>query len=174
MTVWALLGWAVTIGSTAALLGVLGWMIVRRRSTAGDFDSSSGFSLERYRPMERLLSPEDFRFVQRAPGYRPEVGARWKRERRRLFRLYLSELKRDFQRLHTEARVMVAESGADSAPLVGVLMRQQVIFLAATLGLEFRLALDWAGIGAVDARPLIELIESMRLDLARQTAPYGA
>ena len=37
---------------------------------------------------------------------------------------------------------MVAQSGADSAGLVEVLMKQQIIFLMATTALEFRLALQ--------------------------------
>jgi len=102
------------------------------------------------------------------------MGARWKRERRRVFRLYLTDLKHDFWRLHAEARTLVAHSGADSSELVTVLMRQLWIFMRATTGLEMRLALQWAGIGKIDAAPLIELLEAMRADLAHRTALHPA
>ena len=116
----------------------------------------------------------DLAFLQAQPGYRAEMGARWKRERRRLFRLYLQELKSDFRRLHAQAREMVAQSGAESAGLVEVLMKQQMIFLRATAALEFRLALQAMGIGKVDVAPFMQLIEAMRVDLAQRTAPLTA
>ena len=50
------------------------------------------FSLERYQPMGRLLGDEDLLFLKSQPGYRSELGSRWERERRRIFRLYLTEL----------------------------------------------------------------------------------
>ncbi len=99
------------------------------------------------------------------------MGARWKRERRRIFRLYLAELKADFRRLHAQARELVAGSGADAAPLVEVLVKQQLTFATAIAALEFRLALQWIGIGHVDIAPLIQMVEAMRVDLAQRTAP---
>jgi len=124
--------------------------------------------------MASLLAGDDLVFLQAQPGYRAEMGARWKRERRRLFRLYLGELKSDFRRLHEQARELVAQSGAESAELVEVLMKQQVMFLRATTALEIRLALQSMGIGKVDVAPFMRLIEAMRVDLAQRTAPLAA
>jgi hypothetical protein len=175
MTVWAAAGWVVTDGSILVLSAAIAWIWSQRRGKqAGDFGQSGGFPISRYQPMEHLLSGEDFAFLASQPGYRPEIGARWKRERRRIFRLYLDELKRDFRRLHAEARLMAASAGAESAELVGILMRQQVAFWRAMAVLEVRLALRAAGIGKVDVRPLMELLEAMRVDLARFSAPQAA
>lgn len=175
MTVWVAAGWVVTVGSLVVLCATIAWFWSQRRGKqAGDFGQSSGFSMSRYQPMEHLLSAEDFAFLASQSGYRPEIGARWRRERRRIFRLYLDELKRDFRRLHAEARAMAANADADSAELVEILMRQQVAFWRAVAGLELRLALRAAGIGKVDVRPLIELLEAMRVDLARFSAPQAA
>ena len=124
--------------------------------------------------MATLLADDDLVFLQAQPGYRAAMGARWKRERRRLFRRYLYELKNDFRRLHRQAREMVAQSGVDSAGLVEVLMKQQMVFLRATSALEFRLALLALGIGKVDVVPLMQLIEAMRVDLAQRTAALTA
>jgi hypothetical protein len=133
-----------------------------------------GFSLARYEPMARLLGEEDFLFLASQPGYRPEIGAKWRRERRRIFRLYLAELAQDFQRLHREARAVVADSREEYSELVGVLMRQQLTFWLAMLGIELRLWLDRTGVHKVDARRLVESIEAMRLDLARFAGPIPA
>ena len=175
MNIIAPLAWVITVGSLTGLLWVLTRMILRqrRRSVTLVSEETFDFSLERYQPMGRLLTEEDLGFLRSQPGYRPEMGRRWKRERRRIFRLYLAELKADFRRLHAQARELVASSGADSEGLVGALMKQQVTFLVASRALEFRLALQWIGIGRVDVTPLIALIEAMRADLAQRTAPHA-
>jgi hypothetical protein len=172
MTFGLVLAWVVTVGSLAGLLWWLTRLAQRRRhSTAWlEGDASANFSLDRYQPMAALLADDDLAFLKAQPGYRTAMGARWERERRRLFRLYLHELKSDFRRLHTQAREMVAQSGAESAGLVEVLMKQQMIFLRATTALEFRLALQAMGIGKVDVGPFMQLIEAMRVDLAQRTA----
>jgi hypothetical protein len=176
MTFGLVLAWAITVGTLAGLLWWLTRMALRRRQAtawpAGD--ASADFSLDRYQAMAGLLSEDDLVFLQAQPGYRKEMGARWERERRRIFRLYLRELKNDFQRLHARARELAAHSGAESAGVVEVLMKQHVIFLRATAGLEIRLALQAMGIGKVDVAPLMQLIEQMRADLTQRTAPLTA
>ena len=168
------LAWVVTVGSLILLLWVLTRMLLRRRSFATlDSDETDGFSLDRYQPMERLMTEEDLVFLKSQPGYRAEIGDRWKREGRQIFRLYLGELKTDFRRLHAHTRELVAASGADSSALAEVLMKQQVTFLMATTALEFRLALHWIGVGQVDITPLTELLEVMRVELAQRTAPHA-
>ena len=124
--------------------------------------------------MAGLLADDDLVFLKAQPGYCAAMGAQWKRERRRIFRLYLRELKNDFRLLHLQARELVAQSGADSAGLVEVLMKQHMIFLRATTALEFRLALQAMGIGKVDVAPFMQLIEAMRADLAQRMAPLIA
>ena len=168
------LAWVITVGSLAGLVWVLTRMILRRRRNSATLGSDeAGFSLDRYQPMGRLMAEEDLVFLKSQPGYRAEMGVRWKRERRRIFRIYLAELKADFRRLHAHARELVASSGADSAGLVEVLMKQQFTFLMATTALEIRLALQGIGVGKVDITPLIELIEAMRVDLAQRSAPHA-
>ena len=117
MTFGVMFAWVITVGSLAGLLWWLTRMALRRRHTAAwpDGDVSPNFSLDRYQPMGRLLDEEDLVFLKSQPGYRAEMGVRWRRERRRIFRLYLDELKDDFRRLHAQARELVAQSGADSA-----------------------------------------------------------
>jgi hypothetical protein len=176
MTFGLILAWVITVGSLAGLLWWLTRLAQRRRYSPAwlDGDASADFSLDRYQPMAGLLADDDLVFLQAQPGYRAAMGARWKRERRRLFRLYLQELKSDFRRLHAQAREIVAQSGAESAALVEVLMKQQMMFLRATMALECRLALQVMGIGKVDVAPFMQLIEAMRVDLAQRTTPLTA
>ncbi len=167
----------ITGGSVALLLAALASMRWRAYRTGTDSEpegESGGFSLARYEPMGRLLSEEDFLFLAAQPGYRPEIGARLRGERRRIFRRYLRELARDFHRLHAEARRMVANSTAEHSELVGMLLRQQVTFWRGLVAIEVRLALGGVGLGKVDVRGLVEAIEGMRLELARFSAPASA
>jgi hypothetical protein len=176
MTFDLVLAWVITVGSLAGLLWWLTRLAQRRRhSTAWpDSDTSANFSLDRFQPMAGLLDDADLVFLKEQPGYRAEIGARWKRERRRLFRLYLSELKSDFRRLHEQAREMVAQSGAESAGLVEILMKQQMMFLRATTALELRLVLHGMGIGRVDVAAFMQIMERMRVDLAQRMQPLTA
>jgi hypothetical protein len=176
MTFGVVLAWAITVGSLVGLLWWLARMALRRRDATAwpEGVAPPTFSLDRYQPMAGLLADDDLEFLKAQPGYRAEMGARWKRERRRIFRLYLHELKNDFRRLHMQAREMVAQSGADSADLVTVLMKQQTTFWRVTKALEIRLALASTGIAKVDVAPLMQLLEAMRADLAQRTAPLTA
>jgi hypothetical protein len=176
MTFGIALAWIVTIGSLAGLLWALTRIALHRRRVVAwqDRDDSATFSLDRYEPMSRLLAEEDFLFLKSHPGYRPEMGARWKRERRQVLRMYLNDLKDDFRRLHAQARKLAAHSDVDSGDLVKVLMKQQVTFLWTTSYLELRLALEPLGMGKADVVRFIELIEAMRADLAQRTSPLPA
>jgi hypothetical protein len=176
MTITAGLGWIVTFGSLIGLFWLLARLkLSRNRVGAPLSGGSSEFSLARYQPMARLLAEdEDLKFLKLQPGYRPEIGARWQRERRRIFRSYLKELKADFGRLHAQARELVADSDAASAGLMAILMKQQVTFMRATMALECRLVLQRVGWAKPDVTALLELIDGMRADLAQRTSPLPA
>ena len=125
------------------------------------------FSRARYEPMARLMSDEDLAFLKAQPGFRPEIGKKFIRERRRIFRLYLQELARDFHRLHAHAREIVANLPADHAPLVGMLMRQQVRFWYELTAVELKLSLDLVGAGSFDARGLVDAVANMHIEISR-------
>ena len=177
MANWVVIGSIVTGTSVASLLLVLAAMLFRAyRGAPGAGVNSEGldsdqFSVARYEPMGKLLAEEDFLFLAAQPGYRPEIGAKLRRERRRIFRLYLRELSHDFHRLHAEARRMVSGSTADQSELVSLLLRQQLAFWRAMASIEVRLV--FGRLSAVDAPGLIESIEAMRVALARLSVPVA-
>lgn len=127
------------------------------------------FSPARYEPMARLMSDEDLRFLKAQPGFSPEIGKKFKRERRRIFRLYLQSLAGDFHRLHARARAVVASLPAENSILVGILLRQQVRFWYELAAVEMHLSLSWTG--ALDPRPLLEAVGAMHAELSRLSAP---
>lgn len=125
------------------------------------------FSADRYEPMARLMNGEDLLFLKSQPGFRPELGKKFCRERRRIFRLYLQELAADFHRLHAHARLMVASMPADHSHLVGMLIRQQVRFWYEMAAIEMRLSLHWMEAGSIHARSLIDAVATMHLEINR-------
>jgi hypothetical protein len=131
------------------------------------------FSLDRYEPMARLLSEEDLHFVKAQAGYTPEIGRKFSRERRRIFRLYLVELSQDFQRLHAHARVIAASLPAENASLVGTLMHQQLRFRYQMVALDLKLRFAWAGL-SVDVSGLVNAVAAMQAQVSRISAPSAA
>ena len=123
------------------------------------------FSLARYHVMARLTSNEDFQFLAAQPGYRKPTGARLRRERRRIFRMYLRSLTLDFRALHAAARELVADAPEEHAELVGVLLRCQVVFWWRITLVELRLLMP-AALPQLDIGPLIQPMEAIRLRTA--------
>lgn len=165
--------------STAALL-VLLFRKLASPSRLLDFnpDWLRHFSVARYRPMERLLSEEDYEFLATQRGYDPSIGKRLRSERRRIFRGYLRSLKKDFGRLEAALRLFVVNAAEDRPDLAKALLKQRLAFTVGVLAVECRLILHGLGIGTVDVRTLLDSLDSMRtqigqLALARQPSPVA-
>ena len=179
MVVWQIAASAVSGAAALGMGSMVGRRLLRYRNpkTGQDAGDSVQTSLDRFRPMARLLNPEDLRFLASRPGYRPEMGARLRDSRRRIFRMYLAEISSEFQRLHAAARRMAAEAPEQHADLVPLLLRQQVVFWRSLAVIEVRLALSWAGLAPADASALLEIVEQLQRALAAGAlvqAPGGA
>jgi hypothetical protein len=124
------------------------------------------FRVERYRPMERLLSDEDGSFLSAQRGFEPAMLRKLRAERRRIFRLYLRGLVRDFSRLDAIGRQLVASASEDRSDLAATLLRQRVAFTGNLLAVELSLALNAAGIGHVDVRALVQNLALLKSRLA--------
>lgn len=127
-----------------------------------DPDWLENYSVARYRPLERLLSDEDFRFLTAQPGYRPEIARRLRAERRSIFRAYLANLVSDFNRLHAYAKAAVVSASSDEPQLAASLIRLQVTFYFAIGAVHCRLALHALGIGHVPVSELLRSVDLMR------------
>jgi hypothetical protein len=176
MTEWITLGTIATAALTIVTLGCVMWARLNGHRRAARAAQSTGFTLSgctlaRYEPMTRLLTGEDLEFLRQHGSCGPKLAARWKRSRRRIFRMYLSDLAADFQGLHAEARALLAEAPEQYSDLAGVLLRQQVTFWRVMAGIELRLALSWMGLGRIDARRLMDALAVMQREIARLTPP---
>ncbi len=149
------------------------------RRLASRFDAKSctaewldRFSLKSYAPMERLLDRGDLAFLASQPGYRPGIGKRLMAERRKIFRVYLRMLVRDFNQLIGIGKLMVVYSNRDQQEFARSLGRQQVKFYAQVCSLHLQLALYPVGWTVVDARGLLAALGDMRSRI-QQLAPAG-
>jgi len=160
------------IGVMLLGLGILLWVRLNgyRRSSARGTAAAGEFSPARFDPMTRLLGDEDLEFLRQFSNCKPELAKQWERERRQIFRLYLREAATEFQRLHAAARLLAANAPEEHADLVGKLMRQQVTFWSTLAKIELRLALGelplgGLGLGKIDVRKIVALIEAMQADV---------
>jgi hypothetical protein len=131
-------------------------------------------SLEKYRPMERLLQEQDFRFLAAQPGFSPRLGRRFRTERRRIFRGYLRNLRKDFGRVSLAFRVLIVHSVEDRGDLAQSLMRLRVMFVLGMLAVEGRLLLHAAGLGTVNVGGLVESLETMHAQMRMVLIPPQA
>lgn len=155
------------VGAGLVTLGAFAWHRLRAYRLGSRHDRpDEEWSPGRYQPLERLLAREDLDFLRQNTEC-PKVAARWERSRRKIVRLYVKELAVDFQRLHRRARVMVAESPEQYAPLLPVLLKQQILFWRTLVTIELRLSFGGLHVTPASVRSLIEAIEAMQQELSR-------
>jgi hypothetical protein len=132
------------------------------------------FSVDTYRPLERLFDTADLEFVAAHPGYTRSMGSKLATSRRVAARLYLADLTVDFDRLVRMGREMLATSGADRPDLAKALFRQWAAFHFRVLSLRLRLRL--APFGLAPRRPvgLLEALARMRNVVAVLDVPAQA
>jgi hypothetical protein len=133
-----------------------------RTNPEAALDQSLVLSLDKYRPMERLLLEDDFRFLASQSGFSAQLGRRFRSQRRRIFRGYLTNLKRDFGRVSVALQTLIVHSAEDRGELASALIRQRLMFALGMLAIEGRLLLHAAGVGTVDVRGLVESLETMQ------------
>jgi hypothetical protein len=130
-------------------------------------------SIERYRPMLRLLDTEDHEFVRAQSHFEETKFAEFRRERCRLFRTYLKWLNADFASICLALKIVMMQAEIDRPDLASTLLRTQIRFAIGMLAVQLRLVLYEAGFGSVDVRGLLTLFDGMRLEL-RSLAPESA
>jgi hypothetical protein len=155
---------AFLIAAFALLFRTLASRLDNQACTAEWFES---FSLDSFAPMERLLDQSDFEFLSRQPGYRPEIGERLLKQRKRLFLGYLRLLTGDFNQLLRIARLMIVYSTEDRGEFAKVLWRQQVTFYFAICAVRLRVALYPMGWTSLDVSKLMQALDNMRNQVAQ-------
>jgi hypothetical protein len=120
------------------------------------------FTIERYRPLDRLFDPDDLQFAEAHPGYTASLGRKLASSRRAAARLFLAELTSDFDRMVRLGREMLLASRQDRPDLLATLVRQWTAFHFRIFVLRVRLVL--APLGLAPRRPvgLLDALTRMR------------
>jgi hypothetical protein len=122
-------------------------------------------SIDRYRPMMRLLEPDDLDFLRGQPGFTGGMANRLRAQRCQLFRSYLHNLDQDFQQVAMALRLILLHSSQDRPDLAAALVRQEARFALRMAALRFRLLLFRWNLCRVDAAGVVKIFDSMRLQL---------
>jgi len=130
-------------------------------------------SVERYRPMLRLLDQTDLLFLKTQPGFNPPTAARLRRQRCDIFSGYLSDLAADFQLTCSALKLLTLQAEDDRPDLANSLIRAQAAFYLGLLRVRFRLALYRIGFSSVDVSGLLRLFGGMRIEI-RNLVPCSA
>ena len=165
-------------GSAAAILAVSFLFLIRglfaRVSARAQTDESADwfrdFSLEAYRPMERLMDENDYRFLEKQPGYRPSIAGDLRSERKRIFRIYLHDLVGDFNRMLRVAKLMVVYSSQDRPDFARAIANARNQFYWNVLKTELTLSLPW---GVVEAGRLIQSVGRIQESVRELAAGQG-
>jgi hypothetical protein len=160
------------IGVVVAFVGlvaVLVWAVRRLTGSRGDLPVTAGWidelSIERYRPMMRLLDTDDVSFLRSQPGFTPAMVRRLRSQRVQVFKGYLRCLTLDFNRVCAAMKLIMLQSRRDRPELAEALVRHQFLFSSGMLMVHFRLALYRFGIGGVDVTSLVQIFDVTRAEL---------
>jgi hypothetical protein len=159
----------ISVFAVTALIAALVVAVRRMGSAGGDLPLNADWieqlSVERYRPMMRLLDQSDLDFLRSQPGFTPRMAVEFRAQRSRIFRAYLRNLSADFRRVCTAVKVLMLQSKRDRPDLAAVLVRQQTLFALGMAMVEARLFLYRFGLCTVDVRTLVKTFDVMRLEL---------
>jgi hypothetical protein len=122
-------------------------------------------SMDRYRPMMRLLDREDFQFLSTQPGYTKELATKLRIQRCQIFRAYLRNLDADFNRICMALKGVLLHSDIDRPDLASTLIQHQLAFALRRMTIQFHVVLFRYDIGAVDVSALVQLFDGMRMEL---------
>jgi hypothetical protein len=122
-------------------------------------------SIERYRPMMRLLDGGDLEFLRSQPGFTPRMASKLRAQRCQIFRGYLRCLNGDFTRVCAALKVLMLQSRHDRPDLAGVLVQNQAMFAWGMAMVYSRLFLYRWGVCRVDVTRLVGIFDLLRLEL---------
>jgi len=171
----------IVVGIFAAIcLGLAGVLCLIIRKVAfsnGDLPVTAEWidelSIERYRPMLRLLDGTDLEFLRVQPGFTLGMETQLRRQRCQIFRGYLRTLSMDFRRVCAAIRVVMLYSKNDRPDLAGALIHHQLVFGLAFVQVEFALQLYRWVLCNVDVTNLMRVFDLARVEL-RAVVPSTA
>ncbi|MEO8593746.1 MAG: hypothetical protein ABI759_10510 [Candidatus Solibacter sp.] len=173
MTLQALTATAVLLMLSLCVLYLVRRLGVEIQMLPVTTDWLSELSVDRYRPMMRLLDASDFLYLRQQKGFTPEMGRRLRKQRAAAFEGYLRLLQVDFKRVATALDLILAQSGHDRPELASVLLHRRFVFACRVVEAQVRLTLFRFGWDGLDGAELIRMFDGMRLEL-RELVPASA
>jgi len=158
---------AVLVSSAATLILVLRQLLRNDRRGEIEAEWLKGFSVSRYRVMERLLSRPDCNFLKAQQGYDKALERHLRLRRCIVFRRYLSCLMRDFGRLETAILLYAAAAQKDQPHLVKAIMVRRLVFTWAVCRAEWCLLVFRFGLGSGHVGELVSSLYGLRLELGQ-------
>ena len=157
-------------------VGVLTRFAPKREPVIGAYGSDAsfleGFSLQSYRPMLRLASQMDRKYLVGVHG--DSLARCYRKIQRGLLREYLHDAAADFKRLYAIANGQSVRAASDPGDLSMALFEHQMQFILLTWGIEARLVLDGILPVGMDLSPLMQAIEGLALQTRQLARPqYG-
>jgi len=122
-------------------------------------------SVDRYRPMLRMIDADEFRFLSAQPGVTPKEAGEMRRQRCQIFRGYLRSLSTDFNRVCAAIKILMLHANTDRPDLSQALLRSQFTFALGMALVHARLTLFSLGIGTVSISSLLQPLQNMQLEL---------
>jgi hypothetical protein len=171
--------WMTILFSALFAVSGIGVILLIQRLTRVDprpgftVEELSEISAERYRPMLRLLSDDDLRFLSMQPGFTGRMASELRRQRCQIFRGYLRCLQGDFRRITMALRILLLQSKYDRPDLASVLVQSELRFLKGIALARVELTLFSWGIGTVNVDGLLGLFDVMHAELTRMAAVTG-
>lgn len=129
-----------------------------------------------YRPFQRLLDPADFQYL-RDRGISESRVRKLRAERRKIYRLCLRHLARDFNRVYRTLNQVLFQSEVDRPDLAAEVTRQRITFYQNLLWAEVRLTLHACGADRMPELDLTAPLEALQNHLGAlsiQAAPTSA
>lgn len=161
-------------------LAVVGWMayLIRKVGSCGSglpvtAEWIDDLSLDRYRPMLRMLDGTDIAFLKSQPGFTPNMAKKLRAQRTQIFRGYLRSLETDFGRVCAALKLVMMQSNHDRPDLAEALIRQQLTFACAMVSVRGNLVLYSLGICGVEVSKLVKIFDGLRLELTMLVPSAG-
>jgi hypothetical protein len=161
------------LGLTAALCVIIRNIAFSNAGLPVTAEWIDELSVERYRPMLRLLDGKYLESLRMQPGFTPTRETELRRQRCQIFEGYLRSLSTDFRRVCAAIKVVMLHSKSDRPDLAAALIHHQLIFGLSFLRVEVALQLYRWSLCDVDASSLLRVFDVTRGEL-RSLVPSTA
>jgi hypothetical protein len=160
---------ALSLFAALAMISVLAYLIRKVGQGGNGLPVTSEWiddlSLDRYKPMLRMLDGDDIAFLRSQPGFTPDMAKKLRTQRTQMFRGYLRSLETDFGRVCAAIKLVMLQSQHDRSELAEALLRQQITFACGMLSVRIHVLLYSLGVCGVEVSKVMAIFDSMRIEL---------